>query len=136
MNKDLPTNRDFGRHIRSLRRARGMTQEKLAEKSGVAVDTLRRLERGSFSPSLDTLTKVGNGMELRLSTMFESCELGATDNLREFTKLIASRSRQDLDLACRVLRSILGELDARGAEASESERLEEDDADDDEREAS
>ena len=51
--------RNFGRHIRSLRKARGMTQERLAEKCGVAVDTIRRLETGSFSPSLDTLTKVG-----------------------------------------------------------------------------
>ena len=96
-----------------------MTQEQLAEKSGVAVDTVRRLEAGSFSPSLDTLIKVGAGMSLRLSTMFESCELGATACTRELADLIASRSRRDLDLASRVLRSIFDELDARAAEVRE-----------------
>ena len=108
--------RNFGRHIRSLRKARGMTQDTLAEKSGVAVDTIRRLESGGFSPSLDTLTKVGTGMNLRLSTMFESCELGATEGTREVSDLLASRSREDLDFASRVLRSIFDELDARAAD--------------------
>ena len=111
--------RSFGRHIRSLRKARGMTQEGLADQCGVAVDTIRRLESGSFSPSLDTLTKVGAGMNLRLSTMFESCELGATACTRELADLLASRSRRDLDLAGRVLRSIFDELDARAAEVRE-----------------
>ena len=113
--------RTFGRHIRSLRKARGLTQDRLAEKSGVAVDTIRRLELGSFSPSLDTLTKVGNGMSLRLSTMFESCEIGAREDTRELAELLTSRSRRDLDLAGRVLRSLFDELDARAAEARECE---------------
>ena len=90
-----------------------MTQEQLAEKSGVAVDTVRRLEAGSFSPSLDTLIKVGAGMSLRLSTMFESCELGATERPCELADLLASRSPQDLDLASRVLRLLFDELEAR-----------------------
>ncbi|HLT35877.1 MAG TPA: helix-turn-helix transcriptional regulator, partial [Enhygromyxa sp.] len=47
--------RPFGRHVRSLRRARGMTQEVLAQRSGLSADTIRRLEHGSFSPSLETL---------------------------------------------------------------------------------
>ena len=111
--------RSFGRHIRSLRKARGMTQESLADHCGVAVDTIRRLEAGSFSPSLDTLTKVGAGMNLRLSTMFESCELGTTTSSRELADLIASRSRRDLDLAARVLRTIFDELDMRATELRE-----------------
>ena len=114
--------RTFGRHIRSLRRARGMTQDRLAEKSDVAVDTVRRLEAGSFSPSLDTLTKVGTGMNLRLSTMFESCEIGATEGTRELADLLASRSRRDQELAGRVLRSLFDELDARAAEVRELAR--------------
>ena len=33
--------RNFGRHIRSLRKARGMTQERLADQCGVAVDRIK-----------------------------------------------------------------------------------------------
>ena len=110
------SNRAFGRHVRSLRKARGLTQEGLAEQSGVAVDTVRRLEAGSFSPSLDTLTKIGNGLNLRLSTMFESCELGMRQTPRELTDLLASRSPKDLDVASQFLRSLFDALDARDAE--------------------
>src|SRR5690606_6283845 len=74
--------RSFGRHVLSLRRARGMTQEVLAERSGLAVDTIRRLEHGSFSPSLDTLRKLCMGLDLMLSTLFETFELGARDESR------------------------------------------------------
>lgn len=66
----------FGEHIRSLRRARGLTQEAVAERSGLSVDTVRRLEAGTFSPSLDTLRKLCAGLDLMLSTLFESYELG------------------------------------------------------------
>ncbi len=75
-----PTPRDrrakeFGRHVRALRRARGLTQEILAERSGPSSDTIRRLEHGSFSPSLDTLRKLCTGLRIDLSTLFTSIEL-------------------------------------------------------------
>lgn len=78
----------FGRHVRSCRRARGLTQEELAESCGLAADTIRRLEQGSFSPSLDTLRKLCKGLELRLSTLFEGFELGERDARREFSDAI------------------------------------------------
>lgn len=53
---DRPTKDPFGSHVRMLRCARGLTQEVLAELSKLSADTIRRLERGSFSPSLDTLS--------------------------------------------------------------------------------
>jgi transcriptional regulator with XRE-family HTH domain len=73
----------FGRHIRSCRLARGLTQEALAEASGLSADTIRRLERGSFSPSFDTLRKLCGAFDMLLSTLFESFELGKRDGPRE-----------------------------------------------------
>jgi transcriptional regulator with XRE-family HTH domain len=68
--------RRFGRHVRRLREARGMTPEVFAERCGLAADTIYRLERGDFSPSLETLRKLGVGFDLLLSRLFESYELG------------------------------------------------------------
>ena len=68
--------RRLGRHARSCRKARGLTQDALAERSGLAVDTIRRLEHGSFSPSFETLRKVCVGFDLSLATFFEGYELG------------------------------------------------------------
>lgn len=112
--RGLDTGRNFGRHVRSLRRARGMTQEVLAERSGLSADTIRRLEHGSFSPSLDTLRKLVTGLDIMLSTLFESYELGTRNQARELADLLATRSPQELLLATRVLRALFDELDTRG----------------------
>lgn len=44
-----PNTHRFGLLVRELRNVRGLTQEQLAEKSGLAADTIRRAEHGSFS---------------------------------------------------------------------------------------
>jgi transcriptional regulator with XRE-family HTH domain len=119
--RNLDTGRNFGRHVRSLRRARGMTQEVLAERSGLSPDTVRRLEHGSFSPSLDTLRKLCGGLDLMLSTLFESYELGSRNETRELIDLLAARGTRELVLATRVLRALFEELDGIAAEAEESE---------------
>ncbi|MFV8752054.1 helix-turn-helix domain-containing protein [Nannocystaceae bacterium ST9] len=107
----LNTGRNFGHHVRSLRRARGMTQEVLADRSALSADTIRRLEHGSFSPSLDTLRKLCVGLDLMLSTLFESYELGARNEARELLDLLATRTPRELALATRVLRALFDELD-------------------------
>src|SRR5690606_6371367 len=104
--------RRFGRHVRSLRRARGQTQDQLAERSALSADTIRRLEHGSFSPSLETLRKLCTGLDLQLSTLFEAFELGARSESRELVDLLAFRSQRELIMATRMLRALFEELDA------------------------
>jgi transcriptional regulator with XRE-family HTH domain len=38
----------FGEHVRLLREARGLTQDALAQRSGLSADTIRRIEHDSF----------------------------------------------------------------------------------------
>lgn len=79
----------FARHVRSCRRARGLTQETLAERCTLSPDTIRRLEKGTFSPSLDTLRKLCRGLHLELSTLFDSFELGEREASRELGDALA-----------------------------------------------
>lgn len=104
-------NRHFGRHVRSLRRARGMTQEVLAIRSGLSADTIRRLEHGNFSPSLDTLRKLCLGLDLMLSTLFESYECGGEGETREIVDLLARRSTSEQLMAIKMLRGLFESLD-------------------------
>ena len=97
-----------------------MTQEQLAERSGLSADTIRRLEHGSFSPSLETLRKLGVGLDLLLSTLFESLEVGERDVSRELIDLLTCRSPREVQLATRVLRAVFAELDALSADGSSS----------------
>jgi transcriptional regulator with XRE-family HTH domain len=102
-----------------------MTQDVLAERSGLSADTIRRLEHGSFSPSLETLRKLCLGLDLMLSTLFESFEVGERNESRELVDLLATRSPRELILATRVLRTLFDELDAIAADqARDAERAE------------
>lgn len=54
---------DLGEKLASQRLAQNITQEQLAERSGVSLRTLKRLEKGENS-SIETLIKVMSGLQL------------------------------------------------------------------------
>lgn len=50
----------IGRQIAELRREAGISQERLAELSGVGYSHIARIELGRYSVGIDTLSKIGN----------------------------------------------------------------------------
>jgi len=105
-----------------------VTQDRLAERCELAPDTIRRLEHGAFSPSLDTLTKLCVGLQISRSTLFESFELGERDPTREIVDLLFMRTRREVEIGLRLLRTLFDDLDDLGTTPVSSQ----DDADDDE----
>ena len=101
----------FGAHLKSLRDARGWTHQQMAERSTLAIDTISRLERGSFSPSIRTIFKLADGLELSVSTIFAGFENGARQHRAEMGDLLRSLSPAELDAAARVLRLLVQSLD-------------------------
>jgi len=96
----------FGSHIRQLRRERNLTQEQLAEGSGLSVDAVRRIERGAFSPSLETLRKLCGGLRLSLRTLFDSFEPRHRDEVADICDFLQTCSRSQLRQAKRVLHAL------------------------------
>ena len=66
----------FGRYVRACREDRGLTQEEFADRCDLSNDTVGRLERGDFSPTLMTLRKICGGLDILLSTLFDDFERG------------------------------------------------------------
>jgi transcriptional regulator with XRE-family HTH domain len=110
--RTTPTGKSFGRYVRLLRRARGLTHEELAERCGLSPDTIRRLEHGSFSPSLDTLIKLVRGLDLQLSTLFIGYELNELDSQRELFDLLGRQDPRVRRIGTEVLRCLIAQLDA------------------------
>lgn len=54
------------------RKASGMTQKQLAEKTGINQADISKLESGNANPSLRTLQRLAKGMGMRLTLRFES----------------------------------------------------------------
>lgn len=102
----------FGRHLRSLRKARGLTQESQAKTSGLSPDTIRRLEHGDFSPSLDTIRKLAGGLDMELSTLFTGYELNERGTHDEVVDLLSGRSAREIEFGMGLLRSVYAEIDA------------------------
>lgn len=57
-------------NVRIERTKRMLSQEKLAELSGVARSTMGIIERGEQAPSIQTLAKVANALEIDLYKLF------------------------------------------------------------------
>lgn len=104
MRKSVPN--QFGDHIRNLRQARALTQEGLAERSGLSVDAVRRIERGAFSPSLETVRKLASGLEISLRTLFQTFEREDRDHVAEICDYLARRTGREVRLAWRVIRAM------------------------------
>ena len=59
----------LGERVRGLRRERGWTLERLAERSGVSRAMISKLERGEKNPTLVVAAKVAEGLGVSLSRL-------------------------------------------------------------------
>jgi transcriptional regulator with XRE-family HTH domain len=60
----------FGSHLRALRTKAGMTQEELADKSGIHVTYLSGVERGLRNPSIRNVRRLAQALELPTKQLF------------------------------------------------------------------
>jgi transcriptional regulator with XRE-family HTH domain len=102
----LTLGRRFGVHVRTLRHARQLTQEQLAERSSLSVDAVRRIERAAFSPSLDTLNKLAAGLAVSLRTLFQNFDRDRRNQVAELCDYLGKRSKNELRTVWRVMRAM------------------------------
>ncbi len=60
----------LGRNIAKTRKSAGKTQAQLAEQIDVDTLSISRIERGAVAPSLATLSKIANAVEMPLPSLF------------------------------------------------------------------
>ena len=60
----------FGSRVRELRRARGLSQEELADRAGLHRTYLSGIERGQRNPSLKNIAAIAETLGLGLSALF------------------------------------------------------------------
>lgn len=61
---------DFGRRLRETRKARDLTLTEVAEKTGLAVSTISKVERGLMALTYDRLLQLASGLEMDLPALF------------------------------------------------------------------
>lgn len=59
-------------HIRNRRKLFDMSQEMLAEKTGLSLSLIRRIERKSANPTLSSLEKIASVLETNIIDLFNN----------------------------------------------------------------
>ena len=62
---------NLGKRIKTLREAAHLTQEKLAEKSGISLDYLGKIEVNINKPGLKTLIKLADALDIPFKALFD-----------------------------------------------------------------
>jgi transcriptional regulator with XRE-family HTH domain len=61
----------LGKRIAELRKAKGLTQEVLAEKCGYSVEFMSLVERGVNAPAVAGLEKIAKALGVQVKDLFE-----------------------------------------------------------------
>lgn len=70
---------NFGQRVASARRERGMTQGELADKTGVHISHIQRIEANNSQPTVDVLKRLAEALEVSLDLLvFERASEVAT----------------------------------------------------------
>lgn len=65
---------EFSRNLRRLRKERGLTQERLAELSGLHLTDVGRIERAERDPGVRTVTRLAGGLGVPVPELFRARE--------------------------------------------------------------
>lgn len=57
--------KSVGKKIQIIRKSKGLTQERLAELIGIETPSLSYLETGKYSPSIETLQKLSDALQVQ-----------------------------------------------------------------------
>lgn len=84
-----------GGNLRRLRVRRGLSLEKLAQKSGVSRAMLGQIELGQSAPTINVLWKIARALDVTFATLIQAREAGGTVLLkRPQTKVLTSQNGQ------------------------------------------
>jgi transcriptional regulator with XRE-family HTH domain len=93
----METVKTFGRRLRSIRRERGFTQEELADRCERSVEAISNLERGVSVPSLETVERLAQALDVPVASFFSGGEEGRRADMLARV-VAAAQALDDTDL--------------------------------------
>ncbi|MEK4849202.1 helix-turn-helix transcriptional regulator [Paenibacillus sp. FSL H7-0756] len=98
----------IGERIRRLRKEMNLSQEQLAERSGLHTNYVGQVERGEKNLTLETLEKVVTGLNISLEELFRYIgPMEQKDALSQIIELLVERPSEDQKMALSLLKSVL-----------------------------
>ena len=98
----------LGMRIREVRKLRGLSQERLAEKVGVEPKQISRIEGRKSAPSLDTLEAIAKHLQVEMKDLFDFQHLVAEEKVEDQAlRLLTLMDDQTKRLAIRILLTLV-----------------------------
>ena len=101
----------IGQRLKDIRKKRGLTQEQLGELVGRSYKYIGLIERGQRMPSIKTLAKIADELNVDIKDFFDFPKSGkVTEKERYLYRIwgmLKDKPKKDLELAERMLKSLL-----------------------------
>lgn len=98
----------IGIRIGELRKQKGLTQEKLAERMGVSPKYLSSIERGKENPTLTTIINLAQSMDVEIADIFTFLEVEDPGKRKSLiTSLLKEADEEKLKTALKILNLII-----------------------------
>jgi transcriptional regulator with XRE-family HTH domain len=96
----------IGSRIREIRKSKKMTQEKLAELSGVEPSNISHIERAATKLSLPTLVNIANALEVTLDELiYDNLKKSAHVSAKLIDELLFDCSADELKAIAEVIKT-------------------------------
>lgn len=110
---------NFGERLQSVRKAKGMTQQGLADATGIHVTQVRRYEGGKSQPTLEILRKLATGLSVTSDELlFDETERSPSEDLRLQFEAASRLPDEDRKVVKSVIEGILLKHEAKRWAAS------------------
>ncbi|MBQ9774062.1 MAG: helix-turn-helix transcriptional regulator [Clostridia bacterium] len=101
----------IGQRIRKYRKAKGFSQEVLAEKVDISVTHLSHIETGNTKLSLSVLVDLANALEVQTDDLLSDAPSGRAKSLNELAEILDTCSTQQVRIITDIVKSMKIALD-------------------------
>ena len=95
----------FGVRVRYLRKLSGLSQEQLAEQTGLSAKTISYIENGKNTISFNKLPLLASGLSVPVYKLFVSTDSTNNKDILEF--LLSSANEKELNVICEIIKPLL-----------------------------
>ncbi|MEI6213373.1 MAG: helix-turn-helix transcriptional regulator [Desulfuromonadales bacterium] len=97
----------LGARIKELRKRVGLSQDQLAEKVGIDGKYLSRIEVGKRCPSIDTLERVADSLQVEIKELFDYSHHNVeATSPRGIENALAGASAEELRLFYKIIKAV------------------------------
>ena len=97
----------LGMRVREVRRLRGLSQERLAEKVGIDPKQISRIEGGKSAPSFETLESIAKHLQVEMKDLFDFQHLVQAEMVvDQVLRLLGLMDEKTKQLAIRILQTL------------------------------